>query len=58
MRENLIVNGIVADIIDFEADDVYDVGLIVRVLHILQRDKIQKRYLINKVLLFAMMVTI
>ena len=45
IRENLIVNGIVADIIDFEADDVYDVGLIVRVLHILQRDKIQKAVL-------------
>ncbi len=35
VRENLNVNGIVADIIDFEADDVYDVVLIDRVLHIL-----------------------
>ena len=40
--ENLIVNGIVADIIDFEADDVYDVVLIVRVIHILQSNKIRK----------------
>ena len=39
------MNGIFADIIDFEADDVYDVGLIVRVLHILQRDKIRKAVL-------------
>ena len=42
VRENLIVNGIVADIIDFEADDVYDVVLIVRVLLILQSNKIRK----------------
>ena len=39
------MNGIVADIIDFEADDVNDVGLIVGVLHILQRDKIRKAVL-------------
>ena len=39
------MNGIVADIIDFEADDVYDVVLIVRVLHILQSDKIRKAVL-------------
>ena len=45
VRENLNVNGIVADIIDFEADDVYDVVLIDRVLHILQRDKIRKAVL-------------
>ena len=45
VRENLIVNGIVADIIDFEADDVYDVVLIVRVLLILQSNKIRKSVL-------------
>jgi len=39
------VNGIVADIIDFEADDVYDVVLIVRVLLILQSNKIRKAVL-------------
>ena len=39
------MNGIVADIIDFEADDVYDVVLIDRVLHILQSDKIRKAVL-------------
>ena len=45
VRENLNVNGIVADIIDFEADDVYDVVLIVRVLLILQSNKIRKSVL-------------
>ena len=45
VRENLIVNGIVADIVDFEADDVYDVELIDRILHILQRNKIRKAVL-------------
>ena len=39
------MNGIVANIIDFEADDVYDVVLIDRILHILQRDKIRKAVL-------------
>ena len=39
------MNGIVADIIDFEADDVYDVVLIVRVLLILQSNKIRKSVL-------------
>ena len=52
------MNGIVADIIDFEADDVYDVVLIVRVLLILQSNKIRKSVLENTVLQFAMMVTI
>ena len=41
------MNGIVADIIDFEADDVYDVVLIVRVLLILQNNKIRKSVLEN-----------
>ena len=36
------MNGIVADIIDFEADDVYDVVLKVRVLLIQQSNKIRK----------------
>ena len=39
------MNGIVAEIIDFEADDVYDVVLIVRVIHILQSNKIRKSVL-------------
>ena len=43
--ENLNVNGIVAQIIDFDADVVYDVGLIDLVLLILQRDKIRKAVL-------------
>ena len=41
------MNGIVADIIDFEADDVYDVVLIVRVLLILKSNKIRKSVLEN-----------
>ena len=45
VRENLIVNGIVDDIIDFEDDDVYDVVLIVRVILILQNNKIRKSVL-------------
>ena len=45
VRENLNVNGIVTDIIDFEVDDLYDVVLIERVLHILQSDKIRKAVL-------------
>ena len=40
--ENLNVNGVFARIIDFNVDDVYDVVLIDRLLHILQRDKIRK----------------
>ena len=40
--ENLIVNGIFAGKIDFDVDDVYEVVLIDRRLHILQRDKIKK----------------
>ena len=43
--ENLNVNGIVAQIIYFDADDVYDVGLIDWVLLILQSNKIQKSVL-------------
>ena len=39
------MNGIVANIIDFEADDVYDVVLIVRVILILQSNKIRKSVL-------------
>ena len=56
--ENLNVNGVFARIIDFNVDDVYDVVLIDRLLHILQRDKIKKRYLKNTVLKFDVMVTI
>ena len=40
--ENLNVNGVIASIIDFDVDDVYEVVLIDRRLHILQRDKIRK----------------
>ena len=40
--EKLNVNGVFAGIIDFDVDDVYDVVLIDRLLHILQRDKIRK----------------
>ena len=36
------MNGVFAGIIDFDVDDVYDVVLIDRLLHILQRDKIRK----------------
>ena len=43
--ENLNVNGVFARIIDFNGDDVYDVVLIDRLLHILQRDKIRKAVL-------------
>ena len=43
--ENLIVNGIFAGNIDFDVDDVYDVVLIDRILHILQRNKIRKAVL-------------
>ena len=43
--ENLNVNGVFARIIDFNVDDVYDVVLIDRLLHILQRDKIRKAVL-------------
>ena len=43
--ENLNVNGVFARIIDFNVDDVYDVVLIDRLLHILQRHKIRKAVL-------------
>ena len=43
--ENLIVNGIFAGNIDFDVYDVYDVVLIDRILHILQRNKIRKAVL-------------
>ena len=43
--EYLNVNGVFAGIIDFDVDDVYDVVLIDRLLHILQRDKIRKAVL-------------
>ena len=43
--ENLNVNDIFIGIIDFDVDDVYDVVLIDRLLHILQRDKIRKAVL-------------
>ena len=43
--ENLNVNSVFAGIIDFDVDDVYDVELIDRLLHILQRDKIRKAVL-------------
>ena len=43
--EKLNVNGVFAGIIDFDVDDVYDVVLIDRLLHILQRDKIRKAVL-------------
>ena len=43
--ENLIVNGIFAGNIDFDVYDVYDVVLIDRILHILQRDKIRNEVL-------------
>ncbi len=36
------MNGVFAGIIDFDVDDVYDVVLIDRLLHIPQRDKIGK----------------
>ena len=43
--ENLNVNGVFPGIIDFDVDDVYDVVLIDRILHILQRDKIRNAVL-------------
>ncbi len=43
--ENLIVNGIFAGNIDFDVYDVYDVVLIDRILHIMQRNKIRKAVL-------------
>ena len=43
--ENLNVNGVFTGIIDFDFDDVYDVVLIDRLIHILQRDKIREAVL-------------
>ena len=43
--KNLKVNGIFAGNIDFDVDDVYDVVLIDRILHIMQRNKIRKAVL-------------
>ncbi len=40
--ENLNVKVVFAGIIDFDVDDVYDVAMIDRILHILQRENIRK----------------